>query len=310
MKLSLFDLHCDTAHELYAKQSELFENDLAVSLRKARKFQRYIQVMALWCPPELTNEEGWNHILTLFHYLTTDAAVVNRQVLLSPSSLSDTTSKPIFLFSLEDARVLNGRIERLRDLYRLGVRILTPLWRGNTCIGGAYDTTNGLTDFGKEVVRTAVQTGMIPDISHASQRSAEELFEIANEFHRPVIASHSNAAAVCPVPRNLNDIQIRKILLSDGVIGCNLCTHFLSAKGSVTIDDILRHIDAFFVRGAADALCLGCDMDGAPLPPAFGTLSLLPNLAEEMLKRNYSEQQIHAIFFENAYRFTQKYIHP
>ncbi len=309
MDWSVFDLHCDTAYELYAMPCELKANTLAVSLQQAKNFQRYIQVMALWCPPSLTDEEGWQYVLNMFHHLQTDASVVERHALLCPpNSWNAPPTISLLLLSLEDARILNGQLDRLQQLHGIGIRIFTPLWRGHSCIGGAYDTHDGLTEFGRRAVIQAVKLGMIPDISHASEQSAEELFAIATDLQRPIIASHSNVASVCPSPRNLSDIQIQRILSSDGIIGLNLCTHFLSSGTSATFKDILCHIEAFLERGATNALCLGCDMDGAPLPQDCCNISMLPNLAEELLKQNYTEQQVRAIFFENAYRFATKYI--
>jgi microsomal dipeptidase-like Zn-dependent dipeptidase len=137
---------------------------------------------------------------------------------------------------VEDARILGGKLERVDTLYRLGIRILNPLWKGETCIGGSHDTDSGLTRFGKESLSRAASLGMILDISHASEASAQEIFEIAEKANRPVIASHSNAYEVCPVSRNLKKSQIQKILSADGIIGINLHRHFLKMDGNAKLE--------------------------------------------------------------------------
>lgn len=98
-----------------------------------------------------------------------------------------------------------GSLSRLAALYRAGIRVLTLLWGGNTCIGGSHDTDSGLTPFGRAVVRKCHQIGIIPDISHASVASAEEIIEISLSTGKPCIASHSDSYHVFPHTRNLSD---------------------------------------------------------------------------------------------------------
>ncbi|MBQ9785239.1 MAG: membrane dipeptidase [Clostridia bacterium] len=307
MKLSLFDLHADTAWAMYEHRQPLGANTLAVSLDKATAFARYVQVMALWTHPTLSDEDGWERCAQMLQNLENDPAVRESRARLCTACPTDP-SLPSLLLSVEDARILNGKAERVDALYDMGVRILTPLWKGESCIGGAHDTDTGLTDFGKSALTRALEHGMVLDISHASERAADDIFNLAARDGAPVIASHSNAYTLCGVSRNLRDGQIKEILDTGGVIGINLYTHFLRENGNACISDVIRHITYFLEMGAVDALCLGCDMDGADLPADIPDLSYLPRLAEELQKRNYSDETIRAIFFENAYRFAEQHI--
>jgi membrane dipeptidase len=211
------------------------------------------------------------------------------------------------MFSIEDARVLDGHIERVAELAELGVRSIIPLWSGETCIGGSHNTNAGLTDFGKRAVNEMLAHNMVLDISHASIESSKDIFELCAIRNKPVIASHSNAHIICPVSRNLHDWQIDAILSSGGIIGLNLYRAFLQKDGDATLDSILRHIEHFLSRGAENALCLGCDMDGADLLTDIPDVSYLDRLAEHLLKHGYSQDFINALFFENAYCFAQKH---
>jgi len=307
MKLSLFDLHCDTAFEMLRTSQPLSSNSLAVSLEHARVFDRYTQVMALWINHSLNDEDGWQHFFTMLDNLLADPALQNGDAHLI-TRFDGMSGAPTLLLGLEDARILAGDLSRVDRLFDIGVRILTPLWRGETCIGGSHDTESGLTAFGREAIRHAVHLGMIPDISHASVRSATEIIEIAECLHRPVIATHSDSFAVCPVSRNLRDEQVAGILRNDGIIGLNLYQEFLTTAPHATSADVFPHIEHFLSLGAEDALCLGGDMDGCDLPPDVQNLSELPRLAEEMLRRNYSESLVRKIFFENAARFACRYL--
>lgn len=299
--LSLFDLHCDTAMRMLEENQPLEENGFAVSLNKAASFTQYVQVMALFTDPGLSDAEGWVHLQKMLHHLQHDPAVRNGTAGLS-TVCPERAPGVSLLLGIEDARVLEHHPERMDELRDMGVRIFTPLWRGVTCIGGAHDTDAGLSDFGELAVRRALELGMIPDISHASVASADEIFDLAAEYSRPVIASHSNAYAVCPVSRNLRDRQIKSIVNCGGLIGLNLYTAFLAADHPATAEDVVRHADYFLSQGAENALALGGDMDGASLPSDLPDLAALPRLAECFLRHNYSEDLVRKIFFENAYR--------
>ena len=308
MNLSLFDWHCDTANEMLRQDQELTRNHLAVSLEHASVFSNYIQVMALWTEYGLSDEEGWNRYHAMLKNLKADPAFEQRKARLCTSAPCLKTPLPKLLLGVEDARILNGQIERLDRLHADGVRVLTLLWSGETCIGGSHNTQSGLTEFGKQVVRRAIELGMFPDISHASVESAADVFAIAQEYRFPVIASHSNAYDVCPVSRNLRNDQVTSIIKSDGIIGLNLYQGFLKKDSPAHAEDVLPHVEHFLSLGAKDALCLGGDMDGCELPDDIPTLKELPLLADLMLRHNYSEELVKAIFFENANRFANQYL--
>ena len=306
MNLSLFDLHADTAWAMYQTKQLLTSNGLAISLKKAEKFERYIQTMALWTSPNLDNDKGYVELLKMAESLKCDPALQNGDAELCTSCPPRISQKASLILSVEDARILDGQIERVGELSALGVKSLIPLWSGETCIGGSHDTCTGLTPFGKRAIKEMLDYGMILDVSHASEESSNEIFELSAAHSKPVIASHSNSHTVCPVSRNLHDWQIDAILSSGGIIGINLYKFFLEESGNATLDSILRHIEYFLSCGAENALCLGCDMDGADLLDAIPDISYLDRLADHLSAHGYSQSLIDDLFFENAYRFAQK----
>lgn len=308
MMLSLFDLHCDTAYEMLRQKQPLSSNNLAVSLQNAEKFEQYVQIMALWTDPYTENGAGWKKLLCMLQNLQNDLALQSGKAILVNRFPAVLPQTPILMLSIEDARILDGCLDRVDKLFELGVRIVTPLWKGHSCIGGAHDTNEGLTDFGRKALIRALEIGMILDVSHASERSAEEIFVLSESFGRPVIATHSNAHAVCPVSRNLRDWQIQEIVKTGGVIGLNLYGPFLRSDGNAVLDDVFPHIARFLQMGCADALCLGCDMDGCQLPPDIPDLSALPRLFDAMKHQGYPDALIHKIFFENAQRFAVRFL--
>ena len=308
MKFSFFDLHCDTATELYRRGEALEHNSLAVSLKNAQEFDRYGQVMAVWTDHTLDNEAGWQRLRDVLEYLKADASLQTGKAQIATDAL-DFDGGTSLLLAVEDARILNKKADRVEQLYQWGFRILTPLWAGETCIGGSHDTSAGLTPFGKDALREALDMGMILDVSHASVQSAEEIFDLAAKKGRPVIASHSNAFEICSVSRNLHPHQISAILSLGGVIGLNLYRHFLSVKETPSREDVLRHVEYFLEKGCENALCFGCDMDGADLPDDLPDLAAILSL-REYLSRYYSEEILDRLFFKNAYHFAERNLTP
>ncbi len=306
--LSLFDLHCDTALAMLETGEGLWQNNLHVSLSQAKAFRHYVQVMALWTPYSMTDEEGWQNTVAMLSNLKADPSIGDGRADIVTSLPDAAPKQPTLLLSIEDVRILAGKAERVKELWDMGVRLLTPLWQGDTCIGGSHDTKNGLTAFGREALDRASEMGMILDISHASPASAEEMFAISRQHQRPLIASHSNAYAVCPVSRNLSDSQIREIVRTGGLIGINLCTGFLKTEGEITAMDALPHIEHILSLGGENVLALGGDMDGCQLPPDIQGLGEWPRLAEYMAAHNYPQALIDRIFFANAHRFAKRYL--
>ncbi len=306
MKLSLFDLHCDTAMEMLYHKVGLAKNELAVSLEKAAVFSEYIQVMAHFTDHDLDDESGWSRFWEMLNNLKTDPSVLSGKASIV-TACPDRHTSPLLFLGVEDVRILAGKPERVDALYDAGVRIITPLWFGETCIGGSHNTDQGLTPFGKQALERAVALGIILDISHASVASADDIFAISEAHHRPVIATHSDAYELCPVSRNLHNDQIDRIVRCGGLIGINLYQGFLKENGKATAEDALAHIDYFLTLGAERCLALGCDMDGCRLPDDVPNVEALPHLAELMSKHGYSDALIGDIFYQNAFRFAQKY---
>jgi membrane dipeptidase len=132
------------------------------------------------------------------------------------------------LMGIEGGHAIEDSLEALRDFYRLGVRYMT-LTHNNTnnwadsCCDKA--THNGLSDFGREVVREMNRTGMLVDISHVSDKTMSDVLDVSTA---PVIASHSSARALADRPRNIPDDLLRRIAKNGGVVMVNFYPAFIS----------------------------------------------------------------------------------
>jgi len=158
----------------------------------------------------------------------------------------------------------------------------------------------GLSRFGLEVVEEMNRLGMLIDVSHLNEPGFWDVIEASSS---PVIASHSNAKALCDHPRNLTDEQIRAIADGGGVIGVNFCTAFLTSSGAATLDDVLNHIDYLVKVGGIETVGLGSDFDGiTETPIGLENCSRTLILADGLNGRGYSVDAIEKIMGGNLLR--------
>lgn len=307
-----FDLHCDTASEIYNNNTHLDENDLHVSLNKAKVFSDYAQIMAIWTPKKLDDEKGFTNFNKVMDNLNMELDRLRDRVHICRYGEGVEEAwrqgKTAVFLAVEDARLLGGEISRLPVLYGRGVRFLTLCWGGSSCIGGSHDTADGLTPFGELVVQCCfnMEGGIIPDLSHASDATANQVLAMAKEAGRPVIATHSNSRAVYNHTRNLTDEQFCAIRDLGGIVGISLCPpHLTNTKEApATVDTILRHIDHYLDLGGEYTVSLGCDFDGIGNPPmGIRNVSDMPALAEAMRAHGYHQELIDNIFWRNARNF-------
>ena len=127
------------------------------------------------------------------------------------------------------------------------------------------------------------------------------------EMGLPLVATHSNAWDIAPVTRNLTTAQLRAVGETDGMVGLNLATMFLSAEGwttgRATLDDCLRQIDALITGAGEDHVGLGSDFDGAPLPDGMTSCADLPRLIAAMRAHDFGEALIAKLCGGNWLRF-------
>lgn len=205
-----------------------------------------------------------------------------------------------FLLGIENGASLGGSLATLRVYRRLGVRLFGITWNGRNDLAGGVGSRAGLSRFGREAIREASRLGMLIDVSHLSDRSFRE---VARFFRGPLIASHSNARALCDHPRNLTDDQIREIASRGGVVGVNFYPRFLRRAGRASIGDILDHVDHIASVGGIDAVGVGTDFDGVPsLPRGVDHAGHLPRITDGLLARGYGSRAVKKVLGANFLR--------
>jgi len=305
--MNLIDLHCDTPAALYRQKAVLTQNALHVDLEKTVPYSAYIQAAAVFTPPAVGDADGLGWVRACHGYLQTAISAAPNAVMIGDAAglrAAVASGKRGFLTAVEDLRILHGDLSGLSALRALGVRIATPLWRDESVIGGAWNTGAGLTAFGRETVETMLTLGMIPDVSHASIASFEEIAALCRAAGKPFIATHSCAFALCQHGRNLTDPQLRTVAACGGLVGVNLYPVFLTGTERADLDDAARHIRHIQNIAGVETTAIGSDFDGVEcLPEGITSVRDLPRLCERLGACGFSDDALEKLFFNNAYRF-------
>lgn len=218
--------------------------------------------------------------------------------------LANASGKLAGVLAVEGGHAIENSLEKLRTFYSLGARYFTITWNNSTAwavsAADARTSTVGLSEFGKQVVRTADSLGMIIDVAHTGIKT---IWDILATTKNPVIDSHAGVRALNNNTRNLTDAQIDSIARRGGVIGVVFYPPFLSSKGGVNIDTVIKHIDYIKNRVGIDYVAIGSDWDGiGSTPVGLEDVSKLPNLTAALLRHGYSIPDVMKILGGNYLR--------
>jgi membrane dipeptidase len=188
----------------------------------------------------------------------------------------------------------------------LGVKAIALLWSFSNSIGEGNleqyrDETpseGGLTELGKRLITEMENRDMIVDVSHMNERTFWDTVKLSS---RPIIASHSGAAAIKPHARNLTDDQLRAVAKLEGVINVVFCRYFIGDEQSGVLK-LVDHIEHIVRVVGDDYVGLGSDFDGATMPVDLVDISEMGKIKDELGKRGYSQESIRKIMGLNNLR--------
>ena len=212
---------------------------------------------------------------------------------------------------MEGAEPIAADLSNLEEWYDRGLRSIGLVWsRPNDFAEGvpfrfpsSPDTGPGLTAAGRELVQACNRLGILVDLSHLNEAG---FWDVAGLSDAPLVATHSNAHALCAASRNLLDTQLDAIRDSNGIVGVNFAVTFLREDGSLVpetpITEIVRHIDYLVQRMGIDHVALGSDFDGAVMPEELGGAAGLQKLVAALRAAGYDDDAIAKITHENWLR--------
>ena len=229
--------------------------------------------------------------------------------------LADESGPLAAIAHLEGAEAIDPELGALETLHARGLRSLGPVWSRPTIWGegvpfrfpGSPDTGPGLTDLGVALVRRCGELGILVDCSHLNQAG---FLDVAHHGGGPVVATHSNAHALCPQTRNLTDAQLEIVRDTDGLVGLNFACAFLREDGQMSaatpLETMLAHLDHLIERVGEDGVALGSDFDGAVVPESIGDASGLAALRRALRAHGYDEPLLAKLCHGNWLRVLER----
>jgi membrane dipeptidase len=279
---------------------------------------------SIYMPGTITGPEAVKRALILIDHVRSLAEQHPNEIVLATTAAevraAHKAGKFAALMGMEGGHMIDDSLAVLREYQRLGVRYLTLSHSVNTNWSDSSGDTpkhNGLTDFGKDVVRELNRLGMLVDISHVSDKTFWDALETSKA---PLVASHSSLRSISGHPRNMTDDMIRALGGKGGVIMINYSRSFLSdelyqaglnnvpqaQRPTVSWEKIVEHIDRAAKLVGATHVGLGSDFDGTTVPDGMDDVSMLPKITAALLEKGYSEQDVKNILGENILRLLER----
>ena len=300
------------------------EDSNHVDLPRAREGGLDAAFFSIYMPGTITGPEAVKRSLMLIDLVRSLAEQHPNEIVLATTAAevraAHKAGKFAALMGMEGGHMIDDSLASLRDYYRLGVRYMTLSHSVNTNWSDSSGDTpkhNGLTDFGKEVVREMNRLGMMVDISHVSDKTFWDAMETSKA---PLVASHSSLRSISGHPRNMTDDMIRALGGKGGVIMINYSRSFLSdelyqaglknvppaERPTVSWEKIVEHIDHAAKLVGATHVGLGSDFDGTTVPDGMDDVSMLPKITAALLGKGYSEPDVKNILGENILRLLEQ----
>ncbi|GAA0077905.1 dipeptidase [Clostridium sp. CTA-5] len=304
--MKFIDLHCDTASKIYYNKLN-FENDICkVNIDKLKKGESLAQVFAFFIDQDITRSP-YEEFIKLYNNFKLEFSNYDNEINivtnLNELEKCKKNNKIGAFLSIEEGEVIQGESEKLREVYEMGIRILTITWNYPNALGYPNANyrykNNGLTTRGIELIKEAEELGIILDVSHLSDGGFYDLVRFSK---KPFIASHSNAREVTNHPRNLTDEMIRLLSNNGGVMGINFCSDFLGTEKISSLEEIITHIKHIKNIGGIDVIALGSDFDGIDNEVEIENCSEFNKLYKYLKINGFKDSEIEKIFYKNALR--------
>jgi membrane dipeptidase len=324
------DTHIDTTMMLGKEgwdfmarhQPEPGENH--VDLPRIREGGLDAAFFSIYMPGTVTGPEAVKQALILIDQVRSLAEQHPTEIVLATTAAevraAHKAGKFAALMGMEGGHMIDDSLAVLRNYHRLGVRYLTLSHSVNTNwadSSGDKPAHNGLTAFGKDVVRELNRLGVMVDISHVADKTFWDALETSKA---PLVASHSSMRAISGHARNMTDDMVRALGAKGGVVMINYSVGFLSNERyeaqqknvpaaelpRVSWEKIIDHIDHAVKLAGPTHVGLGSDFDGTTVPDGMEDASKLPKITAALVAKGYSEQDVKNILGENILRLLER----
>ena len=206
------------------------------------------------------------------------------------------------MLGIENGLALGNNLGNVEHFARRGIVYITLCHNGDNAIcdsARGSNTHGGVSAYGEQVINEMNRLGIMVDLSHGGEKSFYDALEISNT---PIVCSHSSSRALCDVPRNLTDAQMRALAAKGGVAHTTLYYGFLVKEGEADIMDAIAHLEHAIDIMGIDHVGLGTDFDGDGGIRGLADSSEMIQFTLQLLRRRYSEQDIAKIWGGNWLR--------
>ena len=306
----IIDMHCDTFLRMYEdkKDTESFmENGYSIDIKKLQKGNVSAQCFAIF--NELDNGYNTQEMYDRIDYMLNALDNFDEYVYIYNgfnSLKSDKDLKKICAVpTIEDLGPILDDITNIDKLHELGFKICSLTWNDENTLGYPNSTrkeimSNGLKNFGIEVVERMNELNMIVDVSHLSDGG---FYDVAKYSKKPFVATHSNARSITNHKRNLTDDMIKILSNAGGVMGINFCSAFLCDSGNKSkVSDMIRHIKHIRYVGGIECIAIGSDFDGIECDLEIYDASQYTILIDALRDSGFTQNEIDKITYKNALR--------
>ena len=301
--LRVFDAHADTVSFLHRYGYDIRRSPGHWDLTRAGAFAGFAQIFALWsdwAPGDALWRECQAQHETFLLLLERCPGQLRHCRTAPDVERAWAEGKTAAILSVEGAEMLECDIRKLDIAADWGARALNLTWNFANPLSGssAERPEQGLTAHGRDFLRAMEERGILPDVSHLSDPGTWDVLRMARG---PVIASHSNARALCPHRRNLTDDQFRAIRDTGGFVGLNAYLPFVGGGGE--LEDLARHLEHFLSLGGEKTVGLGGDWEGCDaFPRGITGIESLPAFRDFLCRRGWPADLLHDIFSRNLLR--------
>lgn len=269
--MRIIDMHCDTLIEGWRKpERSFYDGDTSINLKLLKENGSLLQFFAMYLSRnEMKTMDSYDILKGIYGYYQTQMEKYSDIIkpVYSAQDVLENEKKGLLssLLTVEDGVFIDGKIERVQEVYDMGVRLITLMWNfensvGFPCSDDPEAHLKGLKPFGIEVVEKMNELGIIIDVSHMSEGG---FYDVARYSKKPFVASHSCARALCNHRRNLTDDQLRTIGNAGGIAGVNFeCSFLKEGSDRATYDQIIEHLLYMKDKAGIDAVGFGSDFDG------------------------------------------------
>ena len=322
-RILTLDTHCDTP--MFFPQGIHFEQRdprILVDMHKMAEGRQDAVIMAAYLPQPKIGEAFSSKVSfdvsgpTEYADLIFDKieAIVkdnNRYVSIArtPADLYEDKrrGRHSIMFGIENGLALNHDLANIEHFARRGVVYITLCHNGDNDIcdsARGCNTYGGVSRFGEQVIREMNRQGIMVDLSHAAEKSFYDALDIST---KPIVCSHSNCKALCDVPRNLTDDQLRALAAKGGVAHVTLYHGFLrNDRCEASIMDAIAHLEHAIKIMGVEHVGLGSDFDGDGGVKGIADSSEMINFTLHLLRRRYNERDIARIWGGNWLRVMAK----